>query len=208
MASNAAAVIPSLLSRLSQPARPWALRASQFTPKGAASSWTTRGFAPSHVRFAHAIPRPAQPKGPSVQLKPQHEAEAIVSGQAPDSESGRPAIPRHAHRQAAYYQLSFTCVPCGHRSHHNISKQGYHTGSILITCPGCRDRHVISDHLEIFGDRKITVEDLMRERGRLVKRGSLGEDGDVEFWPDEPPEQSTKETSERLTGDSREARDS
>lgn len=25
----------------------------------------------------------------------------------------------------------------------------------------------------------------MRERGRLVKRGSLGEDGDIEFWPEE-----------------------
>jgi protein import protein ZIM17 len=39
--------------------------------------------------------------------------------------------------------------------------------------------------LNIFGDRKITVEDLMREKGQLVKRGSLGEDGDIEFWPDE-----------------------
>lgn len=26
----------------------------------------------------------------------------------------------------------------------------------------------------------------MREKGRLVKRGSLGEDGDIEFWPEEP----------------------
>lgn len=25
----------------------------------------------------------------------------------------------------------------------------------------------------------------MREKGRLVKRGSLGEDGDIEFWPQE-----------------------
>jgi protein import protein ZIM17 len=39
--------------------------------------------------------------------------------------------------------------------------------------------------LNIFGDRKVTVEDLMREKGRLVKRGSLGEDGDIEFWPEE-----------------------
>jgi protein import protein ZIM17 len=39
--------------------------------------------------------------------------------------------------------------------------------------------------LNIFGDRKFTVEDLMREKGQLVKRGSLGEDGDIEFWPEE-----------------------
>lgn len=75
-------------------------------------------------------------------------------------------------------------MPCGGRSAHNVSKQGYHHGSVLITCPSCRNRHVISDHLDIFGNRDLTVEDLMREKGRLVKRGTLGEDGDVEFWED------------------------
>lgn len=25
----------------------------------------------------------------------------------------------------------------------------------------------------------------MKEQGQLVKRGSLGEDGDIEFWPEE-----------------------
>lgn len=55
---------------------------------------------------------------------------------------------------------------------------------MLIACPSCKNRHVISDHLKIFGDRKITIEDLMRERGQLVKRGTLGEDGDIEFWDD------------------------
>lgn len=67
-----------------------------------------------------------------------------------------------------------------------MSKQGYHRGSVLITCPSCRNRHVISDNLNIFGDRKITVEDLLREKGQLVKRGTLGEDGDIEFWEDTP----------------------
>jgi hypothetical protein len=65
-----------------------------------------------------------------------------------------------------------------------VSKQGYHKGSVLITCPSCRNRHVISDNLNIFGDRKITVEDLLREKGQLVKRGTLGEEGDIEFWED------------------------
>lgn len=106
----------------------------------------------------------------------------------PKSESERPDT-----RGAAYYQISFTCVPCEHRSHHNISKQGYHTGSVLITCPECRNRHVISDHLDIFGDRKLTVEDLMREKGRLVKRGTLGEDGDIELWPEDLAEQQVGE---------------
>ncbi|KAI2619256.1 DNL zinc finger-domain-containing protein [Hypoxylon sp. NC1633] len=116
---------------------------------------------PAIRRFANAIPKP-----PS---------------QAP-SDSASEAKPRKL--LEPHYELTFTCVPCGERSTHAVSKQGYHHGSVLITCPSCRNRHVISDHLNIFGDRKITVEDLMRERGQLVKRGTLGEDGDVEFWED------------------------
>ena len=134
--------------------------------------------APSLLRAAHSIPRP--PKQP-LRVSPESEAQAQANNasEAPASEGARPEA------NPAYYQLSFTCVPCGHRSHHNVSKQGYHTGSVLITCPSCRNRHVISDHLDIFGERKVTVEDLMREKGRLVKRGSLGEDGDIEFWPED-----------------------
>lgn len=110
---------------------------------------------PSTARLAHSIPRP-------VTDKPK-----------------KPNTPKQP-----TYELTFTCLPCGSRSAHHVSKQGYHHGSVLITCPSCRNRHVISDHLNIFGNRSLTVEDLMREKGRLVKRGTLGEDGDVEFWED------------------------
>ena len=113
-----------------------------------------------HRRLKHAIPPPPGPAASSSDGKTRKQLEP-------------------------HYQLTFTCVPCGGRSSHTVSKQGYHNGSVLITCPQCHNRHIISDHLGIFGDRKITVEDLMRERGRLVKRGTLGEDGDVEFWPDD-----------------------
>jgi hypothetical protein len=30
-----------------------------------------------------------------------------------------------------------------------MSKQGYHHGTILITCPGCKNRHLIADHLKV-----------------------------------------------------------
>lgn len=30
----------------------------------------------------------------------------------------------------------------------------------------------------------MTIEDLMRERGQLVKKGTLSEDGSLEFWED------------------------
>ncbi|OHF03571.1 DNL zinc finger [Colletotrichum orchidophilum] len=114
------------------------------------------------ARFAHTVPKP----------KAVREAEAKTPAQMRMETS-------------PHYQLDFTCVPCDTRSRHKVSKQGYHHGSVLITCPSCRNRHIISDHLGIFGDRKVTVEDLMREKGRLVKRGTLGEDGDIEFYPDE-----------------------
>lgn len=51
--------------------------------------------------------------------------------------------------QRPSYQIHFTCKPCGFRSAHEISKHGYHSGSILVTCPSCKNRHVISDHLKV-----------------------------------------------------------
>lgn len=60
----------------------------------------------------------------------------------------RPRPPTRAEQEPAY-ELSFTCKPCEKRSVHRISKQGYHKGSVLITCPGCGNRHIISDHLKV-----------------------------------------------------------
>ncbi|KAH9996120.1 DNL zinc finger-domain-containing protein [Xylariaceae sp. FL0662B] len=123
-----------------------------------------RTLQPATRRLAHSIPKPPPRTPPS------------------DLSQDRPRK-----RNDPHYRLSFTCVPCNTRSTHFISKQGYHKGSVLITCPECRNRHIISDHLKIFGSREITVEDLVREKGQLVKKGTLGEDGDIEFWPDEAP---------------------
>ena len=53
---------------------------------------------------------------------------------------------------------------------------------MLITCPGCKNRHLISDHLHIFSDKSVTVEDIMQQKGEAVQRGSITPDGDVEFW--------------------------
>ncbi|KAK9417788.1 putative DNL-type domain-containing protein [Seiridium unicorne] len=117
-------------------------------------------------RYAHQIPKPSRPVPPA----------------GKDDGTNGEKKPRKL--MEPHYELTFTCVPCSSRSTHTISKQGYHKGSVLITCPSCRNRHVISDHLNIFGDRKLTIEDLMKERGQLVKRGTLGVDGDIEFWED------------------------
>lgn len=85
------------------------------------------------------------------------------------------------------YQLTFTCKACSHRSTHHVTKQAYHHGTTLITCPGCKNRHLISDHLKIFGDEGMTLEDIMREKGEqgLLRKGRLGEEGDVEFYDED-----------------------
>lgn len=131
-------------------------------------------------RYAHTIPQP--PARTSKDTTPESSAEQSEAEGSDSSGAARVKLQPH-------YNLTFTCSPCDTKSNHVISKQGYHHGSVLVTCPGCRNRHIISDHLGIFGDRKITIEDLMREKGQLVKKGTLGEDGDIEFWEDDAPAQ-------------------
>ncbi|KAK5658879.1 hypothetical protein OQA88_1693 [Cercophora sp. LCS_1] len=126
------------------------------------------------LRFKHTIPRPSSTPPPAPQ----------PTAAAPKDQDPTPQTESESKRRAASYELTFTCKPCSARSRHTISKQGYHHGSVLVTCPSCRNRHVISDHLKIFGDKSMTIEDLLRERGQLVRKGSLAEDGDLEFWED------------------------
>ncbi|KAL9076410.1 MAG: hypothetical protein Q9157_003698 [Trypethelium eluteriae] len=103
--------------------------------------------------------------------------------------SGIPDPTPSARPDEPAYALAFTCKPrdyeCGHRAWHRVSKQGYHHGTVLIKCPGCGGRHLISDHLRIFSDGSVTIEDLMKQKGELVRRGSISDDSDVEFWDDD-----------------------
>ncbi|RMJ24001.1 DNL zinc finger [Aspergillus sp. HF37] len=84
--------------------------------------------------------------------------------------------------QEPAYQIVFTCKPCGHRSAHRMSKHGYHRGTVVIRCPSCANRHVMSDHLKIFFDQNSTLEDILHQTGGKVTRGYL--EGDMEFWED------------------------
>lgn len=82
---------------------------------------------------------------PSSERKPLYE-----------SATDQPPTPPRA--DVPSYQLTFTCKPCSTRSSHKISKQGYHKGSVLITCPGCKNRHIISDHLNVRTSRRQSLE--------------------------------------------------
>ncbi|OJD37216.1 dnl zinc finger domain-containing protein [Diplodia corticola] len=141
--------------------------------------------APTSVRRIHQdlshIRRPQ-----SLSLRPQafipHLCRHAFSTTARCSESA--AAPPGEKQEVPQYQMTFTCKACTTRSSHRISKQGYHHGTVLISCPGCKNRHLISDHLKIFADQSTTLEDIMRDKGQLVKRGHLSEDGDLELWDD------------------------
>lgn len=53
---------------------------------------------------------------------------------------------------------------------------------MLVQCPGCKNRHLIADNLKIFGDKSITLEQILAEKGDLVKKGGLSVEGDLEMW--------------------------
>ncbi|TFK51986.1 zf-DNL-domain-containing protein [Heliocybe sulcata] len=96
--------------------------------------------------------------------------------------------------------LTFTCtVPdCGHRSSHTFTKRAYEKGIVIVACPGCKNRHLIADHLSWFKDERTqdgklrTIEDIMKAKGETVQRGRVNLDdsqgGTIEWTPDEEGE--------------------
>ncbi|KAL8651663.1 MAG: hypothetical protein Q9210_003132 [Variospora velana] len=135
----------------------------------------------------------------SLTVQSQHHPQPLCSASThrflhtslPSHSSPPASIPTTDHttappqqQQPPQYQLTFTCKPCTHRSTHTISKHGYEKGTVLVACPECKNRHLVSDHLKIFSDKRITLEDIMREKGELLRRGRVGMSGeDVEFYP-------------------------
>ncbi|KAM3413756.1 hypothetical protein BST61_g10442 [Cercospora zeina] len=104
------------------------------------------------------------------------------------------------------YQLHFTCKKCLHRSAHTVSKQAYHFGTCVINCPQCKVQHLISDHLKIFSDTKMTMEDIAKKYGEKLKKGRLGVDGDVEFYDEVAEEAIAEDEQAKLAKDGKTAR--
>jgi protein import protein ZIM17 len=145
---------------------------------------------PSHSNFPYATLRnnstaapptityQTTPESTSRQPRPLTSASSHPSDPSPADASAQRSVPA--------YELTISCRPCHHRSAHRISHQGYHHGTVIVTCPKCKNRHVISDHLKIFSDKRVTLEDILKDKGELLKKGRLdaGADGDMEFWDD------------------------
>lgn len=52
----------------------------------------------------------------------------------------------------------------------------------MISVVACAGRHLLTFFQQFFSDKAITIEDIMRSKGELVRRGSISSGGDIEFW--------------------------
>ncbi|KAJ5972618.1 Zinc finger DNL-type [Penicillium vulpinum] len=125
-----------------------------------------RILAQTQLRYNSRAPRPLT-ESPKSQTEQEAEWEAQNQERRKDEEA---------------YRITFTCKPCGHRSAHRMSKQGYHRGTVLIQCPGCDSRHIMCDHLGVFFEKKTTLEDILKEKGQTLTHGHT--EGNLEFWED------------------------
>ncbi|KAI5955995.1 DNLZ [Candida theae] len=69
--------------------------------------------------------------------------------------------------------IEFTCNVCDERSAHNMSKQAYEHGTVLIQCPKCKSRHLIADHLGFIRDENFNLKDYIESQGDKIKEQVL-----------------------------------
>ena len=83
------------------------------------------------------------------------------------------ALPGSSSQEA--YAFVFTCTACNTRSAKKIGKRAYHNGVVLVECPGCKNRHLIADHLGWFDEKGSNVEKYLAEKGETVDKGECRE---------------------------------
>ncbi|KAJ5753875.1 uncharacterized protein N7511_008028 [Penicillium nucicola] len=169
-----------------RPLKTFVSQAQSYTSIARAPSSRFLSTQISHPRSAlPSLTRSQQRILTHTQLRANSSAARPLTAAAPsqtETDAEREAQNAERRKNEEAYRITFTCKPCGHRSEHRMSKQGYHRGTVLIQCPGCHSRHVMSDHLGVFFDKKTTLEDLLKEKGQALTHGHT--DGNLEFWDD------------------------
>ena len=116
---------------------------SHFVPASRCLYHTPRPFTLYRPRL------PKLPRGPIFSKICNKSTTSPSAFQTPSASTTSTPESRLDRDQVPAYEMTFTCKKCQTRSSHRVSKQGYYHGTVLITCPGCKNRHLISDHLKV-----------------------------------------------------------
>ena len=78
--------------------------------------------------------------------------------------------------------IGFTCKVCSTRQFKSMSRVAYTKGVVFIKCDGCKNTHLIADHLGWYEHNKPagTIEDILAKKGESVQKISM-EDGTLEL---------------------------
>ena len=113
-----------------------------------------------------------------------------------DGGGGKEAEEEQKKKKKKELYMAFTCGKCETRSIKGFSKRAYHFGVVVVTCPGCKRKHVVADRLGWFGE-KGDAGDFIQEKEKKKKGGKEEEekttmmrakieaDGTLEFDEDE-----------------------
>ena len=108
------------------------------------------------------------------------------------SSPAEPAPPQPLTQVKPRLALAFTCKVCNTRVQKLISRRSYERGVVIVECDGCRNRHLIADHLGWFQHvQGRTVEEILAQRGEKVTRVAF-EEGAFEVVP---PEEGATDTA-------------